>query len=176
MSADLVYGITNVLICVFWSLSVDLICEKRFSFPIQIIIHIIGGVVFFLLSVQLPLFSGIRFLVGSLFFLAYSQLMHKGSRVLILLISVSMIAAMTLSEAVYMFIMPQEEAVSGVLMQEHPVPVYGGYLFVNMVTDSLVVLAFRFLRRSGTKPDWIWLLFPVLPICQIITMNVYFAA
>ena len=177
MSAELVYAVTNVLLYVFWCLSVSFVCERRFSFPLSLLLHFIGGILFFLLSVQLPLFSGIRFIAGSLFFLLYAQLMHKGRRLIILLVSVSMIAAMTLSEAVYMFVMPQEAAVSGALTAEHPVLVYSGYLFVNLTADVLVVLAFRFFLRRGSysRPDWIWLFFPILPICQIFNMNVYFA-
>ena len=49
MSAELVYAVTNVLLYVFWCLSVSFVCERRFSFPLSLLLHFIGGILFFLL-------------------------------------------------------------------------------------------------------------------------------
>ncbi|MBQ9814264.1 MAG: sensor histidine kinase [Lachnospiraceae bacterium] len=105
-----------------------------------------------------------------------AQILHKDRWLKKLFVSVLSVIAVSVAELVFMGIMPREEAVSGELMQTHPVAVYSLYIFVSLVIVTVTVLVERIVIRKINRQslNWHWLLFLAFPISQLFTFYVFF--
>lgn len=105
-------------------------------------------------------------------------LLHRGRRLFVALISFMVMVTTTVTELIYMAVMPREAALSGALFEENAVLVYAGYLFLSAVMFTLVVVLLRtFIRRDeGDTMNRVWLLLPIFPVCQFATMAVFYNA
>ena len=176
MSADIVYFFSNILLYLFWAISVDLICEHRFPLYISIPAEVLNAFGFTAILMLLPVLSVVRFVLGIILFVLIMLLLHRGKPVRIILVSVLVIGSVGIAEMIYMLLMPREASLSGELIQENAIPVYAGYLFLNAVILSILVVLIKFLDRKNTNrsSSRFWLLYPIFPIVQLATVVVYF--
>ena len=178
MSPEAVYYIANLILYMFWALSVNILCQPRFPRWLTLLLELISAVGFELLLLSLELFSMARLLAGIAYFIAVMLLLHCGNRFYVGLISLMIIVTMTVAEMIYMGVMPREAALSGELFEQNAVLVYAGYLFLNAVMLSIVVTLIRVLikRHENDRLSRVWLLLPVFPICQFATVVVLYNA
>ena len=121
MQEGAVYWIANCILNVFVFVSTDLVCERRFRWPLQLLLEVLSSVVWCLLIPLLPLYSSLRFVVGAPALLILDILLHKGSLRYRVLTSILAFLCMIFSEVLFMGVMPREAAVSGELYQMDPV-------------------------------------------------------
>ena len=175
MQEGAVYWIANCILNVFVFVSTDLVCERRFRWPLQLPLEVLSSVVWCLLIPLLPLYSSLRFVVGAPALLILDVLLHKGSLRYRALTSILAFLCMIFSEVLFMGVMPREAAVSGELYQMDPVALYAVYLFLNAVVMSIMVVAVRYFHKKYRESEYArqWLLFPIFPISQLASLLNY---
>ena len=175
MNAQAVYYFSNYILYLMLCFAVDLLCEKRFKTLPNVLLNMALGAVYLYATTRLQQFSVLRLAFGVVFFVLIMELLHRGRWVYTLLASLAMLAAMNLSEVIFMLMVPRDAALSGALQNENPIAVYASYLFVNAVLLTIVVVLMKVFGKDMRydKANKLWLFYPVFPICQIITVSIF---
>ena len=172
----LVYWTANFILYLFWSFSVSCLCERRFSRGITFLIDIVSANVMIVLTTMLQSLSLLRLVVGVAYFVLVMMLLHKGKRLYVFLVSFIIINTMSVAEVIALATMPIQAAFSGELSEKTAIPIYAAYLFLSAVILLITVVVIDHLmkRRQNRNHSRIWLLLPIYPICQMITLAVLF--
>ena len=133
MQQGIVYFISNCILYLLVGLAVSLVCERRFPFWISFAIQAVCGIANLLICNALPVFSGMRALLGTVLIVLVNVLLHKGKWPLRFLYSTLAVMCMLLSEMILMSFLPRDASISGELYAQHPVMLYSTVLFVNAV-------------------------------------------
>lgn len=176
MQQGTVYFISNCILYLLVGLAVSLVCERRFPFWVSFAIQTVCGVGNLLFCNMLPVFSGMRALLGTILIVLINVLLHKGKLPLRILYSTLAVMCMLLSEIILMSFLPRDASVSGELYAEHPVMLYSAVLFVNAVVLSVFVVLTRMIQQKyrGLRVGKEWLLFLLFPISQNISFFIFF--
>ena len=176
MQQGIIYFISNCILYLFVGFAVSLVCERRFSFRTSFAIQAVCSVANLLLCNMLPVFSGMRALLGTILIVLINVLLHKGKVPLRILYSTLAVMCMLLSEMILMSFLPRDASISGELYAQHPVMLYSLVLFVNAVVLSVFVVLTRMIQSKyrGLRVGKEWLLFLLFPISQNISFFIFF--
>lgn len=176
MSPQAALFISNAIQYMLWCVAVNILCENRYSRRLTLLLEAVSFFPYYFVCASLQLFSILRLGAGLAVFIICMLLLHKGKRLFVFLVSLQVFITMIISEMLYVAVMPREAALSGALFEQNVVLVYAGYLFLNAVLLSMTVILLRFgLRRIYRTPlNRSWLLLPVFPACQFVTLAIYF--
>ena len=176
MQQGIVYFISNCILYLLVGLAVSLVCERRFPFWISFAIQAVCGIANLLICNALPVFSGMRALLGTVLIVLVNVLLHKGKWPLRFLYSTLAVMCMLLSEMILMSFLPRDASISGELYAQHPVMLYSAVLFVNAVVLSVFVVLTRMIQAKyrGLRVGKEWVLFLLFPISQNVSCFIFF--
>ncbi len=177
MHEGISFIISNLILTLFWVITVNLVLDNRYSKLLTAILEfsIISFIFFILLERLFRNFSMIKLLIGSLSVAVLIQYFHTDKLVFKIITFILILFSMSVSDVTLAAILPREQILSGELFRTNGPLVYSVYLFLNFIMLTAVTFSLRAYKRKylGLLANRQWILFLLFPLSQLLSVYIW---